>query len=152
MLVNEDARGELRKNNIDEGDGKGDPQALGLLGRGRSPSCRMQRANGKRSGGGRGEDELLLEDVELAQGNGKEDGVEGRAEGEGEQTAKVSLGRGAQKTKSVLQGEEACQMVATGERRSSRRTMAGTAATKAEVRPAAPVAALWIVTFSRGPK
>ena len=85
---------------------EGDNQGIGLLLRiGFRVLPNVQGANGVRGGDGTGEDQLLLEDVELAQGNGKGHAVEGTAESESDQPAEVCLWRGTQETELVRCGE-----------------------------------------------
>ena len=62
-----------------------------------------------RSGYGAGEDQLLLEDVEFAQGDGKGHAVEGAAESKGDQPAEVCLRGGSQETELISCRKAGCE-------------------------------------------
>lgn len=90
--VHEDTGGVLVDDDKGEGGGEGVHESTRLLLGSELSSGSVKRSHSEGSGGRRREDELLLEDVELAERDGEEDTVVGRDSREGDETPKVLEG------------------------------------------------------------
>ena len=114
-------RNDPERDSTDEGDDQGfrllSSISFGVL-------AHVQRANRVFRRDGAGEDQLLLEDIEFAKGNGKEHAIVGTTCREGDEFAHISFGGGTQKTKLVGCWETRSEEQAQG----SSRTRSGLAA------------------------